>query len=141
MYPFLLSVFCYDLWFYISHRWLHTNFGYKWIHRHHHSVKADTMGYSDTYVAHLVEGPLQSLGAFFPLVFVPFSLRLYLYVFLFLNLRGMLRHDVRMTWLVGNHHVLHHKYPQCNYGDLWLDWMLGTKHPNWNEYKFGIIYN
>jgi sterol desaturase/sphingolipid hydroxylase (fatty acid hydroxylase superfamily) len=43
-----------------------------------------------------------------------------------LNIRGMMRHDKRGTWLVGNHHLLHHQYPRYNYGEVWLDYLGGT---------------
>jgi hypothetical protein len=45
----------------------------------------------------------------------------------FVNVRGMLRHDVRTVWLVGNYHLLHHQYPNKNYGEGWLDWLGGTQ--------------
>lgn len=140
MYHFLFFVLSYDLWFYISHRFLHTPMGYKWIHRYHHSVEAKKLNYSDTYVAHIFEGPIQSAGVLFPLYFIPLNIHTLIVVALFLNIRGMLRHDIRMTWLVGNYHVLHHKYPLYNFGDLWLDWLMGTHYPDFKEYTFGMIY-
>ena len=134
-------VLSYDLWFYVSHRLLHTSYGYAFIHKYHHAVNAKTIRYSDTYVAHFAEGPLQSLGVFFPLFFTEADLRLFLFLLLFLNLRGMLRHDARFAWLVGNHHILHHEFPNCNFGDLWMDALLGTRCPDWSRYKIGLIYN
>ena len=136
-----LFVLSYDLWFYASHRLLHTPYGYALIHKHHHAVNAHTLHYSETYTAHFLEGPFQSIGVFFPLLFTNASVNFFLHIFLFLNVRGMLRHDVRFAWLVGNHHLLHHEFPNCNFGDLWLDAMLGTRYPDWSKYKFGLIYN
>ena len=52
----------------------------------------------------------------------------------------MMRHDDRFTWLIGNHHLLHHKYPQYNYGEYWLDWLGGTLYPLREEAKQGLIY-
>ena len=57
-----------------------------------------------------------------------------------LNLRGMMAHDRRWTFLIGNHHLLHHKYGNCNYGQYWIDTLCGTRHPNKEEYEFGLIY-
>jgi len=141
LFEFFLYILSYDLWFYVSHWLLHTSLGYAYIHKHHHAVKADTMNYTETYVSHFIEGPLQSLGILVPLYYETPTFEMALAVFLFLNVRGMLRHDVRMTWLVGNHHVLHHAYPKYNFGDLWLDLVMGTNYPNFNEYTFGLIYN
>ena len=61
-------------------------------------------------------------------------------ILLILNVRGMMRHDDRFTWLIGNHHLLHHKYPQYNYGEYWLDWLGGTLYPLREEAKQGLIY-
>jgi sterol desaturase/sphingolipid hydroxylase (fatty acid hydroxylase superfamily) len=52
----------------------------------------------------------------------------------------MMRHDDRFTWLIGNHHLLHHKYPQYNYGEYWLDWLGGTLYPLREEAKQGWLY-
>lgn len=57
-----------------------------------------------------------------------------------LTVRGSLRHDVRFIWLVGNHHILHHKYLKYNYGDYWLDSLLSTDYPFRNECEVGLIY-
>ena len=37
-----------------------------------------------------------------------------------------MRHDNRYVWIVGNHHILHHKYADCNYGEYWLDYIFAT---------------
>ena len=52
----------------------------------------------------------------------------------------MMRHDERCIWLIGNHHLLHHKYSQYNFGEYWLDALCGTKYPNHAEYKHGFLY-
>ena len=60
-----------------------------------------------------------------------------------INLRGMARHDDRSTWLIGNHHLLHHVHPNANYGEYWLDWLFGTiltESKYKEEYVKGIIY-
>jgi sterol desaturase/sphingolipid hydroxylase (fatty acid hydroxylase superfamily) len=54
--------------------------------------------------------------------------------------RGLARHDNRCSWLIGNHHILHHKYPKYNFGEYWLDLTFGTLCPEVNQYKRGIIY-
>ena len=94
----------------------------------------------DTYVGHVLEGPVQGIGILFPFVFIsanPYPLLVSLFL---VNIRGMLRHDHRFIWLIGNHHILHHKYPNYNYGEYWLDTCFGTKCPKNGEYQRGIIY-
>jgi len=98
------------------------------------------MIYFDTYVGHFLETPFQGIGIIFPLLFIKLNLYIFLCSLLIINTRGMLRHDVNFVWLIGNHHILHHKYPQYNFGEYWLDKMCGTIYPNQNEYKKGIIY-
>jgi lathosterol oxidase len=134
------SIICYDIWFYLSHIILHNKYFYRIIHREHHSTHYDIIHFKDTYVAHLLEGPFQGLGIIFPYYFIKFNFYSFLCSLILVNIRGMLRHDKRFVWLIGNHHILHHKYPQYNYGEYWLDKIFGTSYPNRNEYVYGIIY-
>jgi len=97
------------------------------------------MNFLDAYVGHVIESPLQGLGMLFPLLFIPLNIH-FLYALLFINIRGMMRHDRRFVWLIGNHHILHHTYPQYNFGEYWLDKLGGTCYPNKNEYIVGICY-
>ena len=138
---FACFVLSFDVWFYFSHLLLHTNAGYVYIHWRHHAVDPTHLTYADAHVVHVLEGPLQCLGVFFPMVFFELDLPVAVSVFLFLNVRGLLRHDARMAWLVGNHHILHHQFPQYNFGDFWLDSLMGTRHPDLKKYTFGCIYN
>jgi len=134
---FILS---YDIWFYLSHIILHNKTFYKIIHKEHHNVDYKIINFRDTYIGHFIEGPFQGTGVLFPLFFIKFNLYLFLYSLLIINIRGMLRHDIRFIWLIGNHHILHHKYPQYNFGEYWLDKLFGTSYPNKNEYVFGMVY-
>ena len=107
------------------------------------------MTFTDAYVGHRSEGVFQGLG-----IFLPFALFKYdLYdsttiasagaALILINLRGMARHDDRSTWLIGNHHLLHHVHPNANYGEYWLDWLFGTmliESKYKEEYMKGIIY-
>ena len=138
-YDLLLYLLTYDIWFYVSHIFLHKNKLVKHIHKIHHSQYYKTMIYTDTYIAHYLETPIQSLGIFIPIFFIVFNLKNFVYSIIILNIRGMLRHDYRFIWLVGNHHLLHHKYPQYNYGEYWLDYLFGTNLNN-NECISGLIY-
>ena len=134
---FILS---YDIWFYISHIILHNIYFYKNIHRFHHSINYETIDYKDTYRGHFFEGPFQGIGFLFPLFFIDLNLYAIFISLLLINTRGMLRHDKRFIWLIGNHHILHHKYPRYNFGEYWLDKLFRTNYPNINEYEYGMIY-
>lgn len=53
----LLSIVSYDIWFYISHLILHTNYFYSRIHYVHHAIKNPK--FMDTYIGHFLESPFQ----------------------------------------------------------------------------------
>lgn len=126
---FFLFIISYDLWFYITHILMHTPKIYNWIHYKHHSVPYGKLEYTDTHIAHYAENIIQPLGILFPFLLFGFSAsRLVncLCAFLFISIRGLMRHDHRCTFLIGNHHLVHHKYLNCNYGEYWIDWIFGT---------------
>ena len=70
----------------------------------------------------------------FDLIFAIYLYKLYiyqlLYAIVFINVRGILMHDNQFIYLVGDHHLIHHKYYKCNYGEYWLDYLFGTLHDN-----------
>jgi len=135
----LLHIVSYDIWYYFSHILLHKKFLYKMIHKDHHLIDYKLMTFSHAYVAHFTETPFQSIGVLFPLVFVKFNIQALLNVFVLINVRSMLKHDNRFVWLIGNHHILHHKHPKHNFGEYWLDKLFSTHYPNENEYIKGLI--
>jgi len=122
-----LSILSYDIWFYISHVLLHTRTLYPY-HKLHHTKQVPM--FLDTYVGHRLEGPFQGIGMFLPFIFFEYSIFDIVIILAFLNLRGMMRHDERCVFLIGNHHLLHHKFPSYNFGEYWLDSLCGTKYPN-----------
>lgn len=136
----LFYMFFYDIWFYLSHIILHNVVFYKIIHKDHHNIDYNNINFKDTYVGHFIEGPFQGMGILVPLFFIKFNMWSFIISLILINIRGMLRHDNRFTWLIGNHHVLHHKYPQYNFGEYWLDNLFGTTYPNKEEYIYGIVY-
>jgi sterol desaturase/sphingolipid hydroxylase (fatty acid hydroxylase superfamily) len=119
----LLSILSYDVWFYISHLLLHSKLLYKY-HSIHHSK--DNPRFMDTYLGHPLEGPFQGIGMFAPYIFYNYSMTETAIILAFLNVRGMMRHDDRCSWLIGNHHLMHHKCPNYNYGEYWIDWLCST---------------
>jgi len=135
----LLHIICYDVWFYLSHLILHSPNVY-FIHKLHHLKQHDQLTWQDTNVSHLIEHIVQPVGIFVPCFFPGFSLKSLLIAYVFIAVRGLMRHDNRCVWLIGNHHILHHKYRNYNYGEYWIDTLCGTKCPYENEYVYGIIY-
>ena len=135
-----LQIFSYDVWFYISHVFLHYKTPFTLIHYIHHQKPHNKLILWDAYVGSNWEGIIQSAGIFIPYLLNRFPLP-YLFIAGFLtNLRGLIRHDNRYIWLIGNHHLLHHKYPNYNYGEYWIDKLCGTLYPNADEYEYGLIY-
>jgi lathosterol oxidase len=123
MFNILLSILSYDLWFYISHVLLHTPYLYKYHKLHHSKTEPEFL---DTYLGDSFESIFQGVGTFIPFIVYKYSIVDIIIILSFLNIRGMLRHDKRGMWIVGNHHLLHHKYPQYNYGEYWIDYLCGT---------------
>ena len=134
----LCFIVSYDVWFYFSHILLHTWF--YTIHKEHHKINYNDMKFTHTYISHFIEGPFQGIGVLFPLLFIKFHFVCFIYALAIINIRGMLRHDRTCIWLIGNHHILHHQYPQYNFGEYWLDTLFGTVYPYKNEYVFGMFY-
>lgn len=119
----IASILAYDIWFYISHILLHTNTLYPY-HKLHHVTSEPT--FLDTYVGHSLEGPFQGVGMFVPYLFLQYTTTETIIILVLLNVRGMAQHDKRGVFLVGNHHMLHHKYSNCNYGQYWIDALCQT---------------
>ena len=107
-------------------------------HAEHHT-KPEPM-FLDTYVASTVETVFQGVGTFIPCAFYTYSMSELAIVLTLLNIRGMLRHDERGVFLIGNHHLLHHKHQNYNFGEYWIDTVCGTRYPNEKEYRYGLIY-
>ena len=127
---FGLAILGYDLWFYASHVILHWPWFYRRVHRIHHERTVD-LRWPDTYHGHWFEGPFQSAGFLLPLMgglgWSWASWPEWLVALVFVNARGMARHDARLVGWIGDHHVVHHRNPKVNYGEAWLDWLCGTR--------------
>jgi sterol desaturase/sphingolipid hydroxylase (fatty acid hydroxylase superfamily) len=141
-----INILCYDIWFYLLHMILH-NKNFYFIHKIHHKIDIkQNIIFLDVYTSHIIEGQIQNIGLFIPYFHNIYKIAemkniyILLIVFLFINIRGMMKHDKRCIWIMGNHHLLHHKYPKYNFGEYWIDSLCGTKYPNNEEYKYGLIY-
>ena len=123
MLTLLLHILGYDLWFYASHRLLHTK-PLWWIHAEHHRYLDPT--WPDTYKGQPLESALQGLGYLVPFVAGFWSPWETAAALLLINLRGVARHDQRTVWIDGGHHLKHHRDFTKNYGEPWLDRLCGT---------------
>ena len=140
MYILIFShIICYDIWFYITHIVLHHPSIY-FIHKIHHKTSHKTLVYRDTNIAHSIENIIQPLGFIVPCFVYGISVYPILISWLIVCIRGLMRHDHRCSWLIGNHHILHHKYPNYNFGEYWIDTLCGTVYPYKDEYIYGKIY-
>ena len=79
---------------------------------------------------------------FIPFIFYSINIKIFIIILCILNIRGMLRHESNKyaVYIIGNHHLLHHKYPNYNYGEYWIDYICGTLYPNQIEYQRGLLY-
>ena len=130
---FILSIIfhivSYDLWFYVSHILLHKiRHPYvKDIHYIHHKVPYDQLKWYNTSDGHIIENIIQPLGILIPCIFF-IDVKSIIVSFCIISIRGCMRHDHRCSWLIGNHHLLHHKYPEYNYSEYYIDYIFGTEY-------------
>ena len=137
MFPIFIFILSYDLWFYISHLMLHHKSLYKY-HKEHHIAVYPT--WSDTQKGSTFESVFQTVGTLIPLLYYQSLTADFVYANMIIGMRALMRHDDRCTFLIGNHHLLHHKYPSYNFGEYWLDRLCGTMYPNYAEHKRGLIF-
>jgi len=90
----------------------------------HHEKRIPT--WKDAFYASKVENMTSSLGIFIPTLLYKLCIYQLILSILYAQIRGMLRHDKRGEWIVGNHHMLHHRHFSYNYGEEWLDCIFGT---------------
>ena len=136
---FFICVLSYDIWYYMVHIFLHNKNIY-FIHKIHHKKSYNDLTYVDTNVSHILETPLQTIGLLIPFIIYKIEYLSLIYAYIFILIRGYMEHDKRCVWLIGNHHLLHHRYPKYNFGEYWIDYLCNTKYPNDDEYIYGIIY-
>ena len=122
----------YDLFFYFSHRLMHSK-EYWWIHEEHHNYVNPT--WEDSHKAHILENSILTVGYCIPFLFGIWSPYEVLGSIIIITIRGWLRHDKRTEWVDGGHHLYHHKVYNKNYGEPWLDWIFGTL-----DYKHNMYY-
>lgn len=146
--PISLFIFMafHDIYFALTHKWLHKPWAYKHIHYIHHESHVPTPFASHSF--HWFEGLIQ-VGFIYPLViFMP----MHLYTFLafmtithFFALWGHFNYELMpfSTWnswwgkwvTTSTHHNIHHQYNKGNFGLYWRGWdkIWGTLHPKTKE--------
>jgi Delta7-sterol 5-desaturase len=140
MYVLVIHILSYDIWFYITHLLLHHRYLY-FIHKIHHSTNYKTITYKDAHNSHILENIIEHIGLIIPYVIgIHPNYIILLIAIIIINVRGMMRHDDSYSWLIGNHHLLHHKNQRYNFGEYWIDKLCGTCYPYHNEYIYGLIY-
>lgn len=124
---FTLHIICYDIWYYIIHYLMHTRQCY-FIHKLHHKNLPNLLTYKDAYTGNIIEFPLETAGIFMPCIIIETNRSIIFFSILFIFIRNLMQHDKRFVWIVGDHHLLHHRYPFCNYGEYWIDNLFGTNY-------------
>lgn len=108
-----------DMGIYIAHRWLHSKWAYKRLHKPHHKWLITTPFASHAF--HPVDGYLQSISYhIFPFIF-PLQKVAYIALFGFVNIWTVLIHDgeyVANDPVINGSacHTIHHLYFNYNYG-------------------------
>jgi len=135
----LSNIILYDLLYYYIHIILHNQQIY-FIHKIHHNTLYNKLTYKSANNANHVEHIIQYVGILIPTIAFKFTMSELFVCFLFIYIRSLLKHEQKFSYIIGNHHILHHKYPKYNFGEYWLDNIFGTCYPNNDEYIYGIIY-
>ena len=138
----VIFIISYDLWFYVSHLALHHRALYKY-HKEHHKYVNPT--WRETNEGSAFESIFQMLGLFLPFIVYYYNNTLdtlveFLVAAALIGARALMRHDDRCTFLIGNHHLLHHRYPSYNFGEYWLDALCGTVCPYSAEHRRGLLF-
>jgi lathosterol oxidase len=116
---------------YWTHRWLHTDFGYKHLHHIHHEWRTTTSWVSMAF--HPVDSFLQALPHHLMIFLIPLHGSIYFVMLTFVSIWSVIIHDrvSIVRWGAINytgHHTLHHWYYTCNYGQFFTFWdrLMGT---------------
>jgi len=82
----------------------------------------------DAYHGSIIENTISPLGIFIPMIyFNVFDIECILSMIV-TNIRGCVRHESRLKHIFGNHHLIHHNHFNYNYGEIWIDYLMGTNY-------------
>ena len=138
-----LSLFIHDLFFYLSHRFLHTAFMHKYIHEHHH--QSHTVNAWATFSFHPIEGCIQiSIVCWLPLLLPihPVIHGIFTVFMLFMSVYGHSGYELRAkkapifnAFNTSFHHAQHHQYGNYNFGiylNFW-DRLFKSNHATYED--------
>lgn len=123
----LVQVACYDIWAYFLHICLHHPALYV-LHKIHHETTYNELDYFDAHKEHWLESAMKPVGLLIPCFVGQASATSLGTTAVFIYVRTMAQHDYRFVWLVGKHHLLHHRYPKYNFGEEWVDSLFRTRY-------------
>ena len=119
----VLAILSYDVWFYFVHRLLHHPLLYPYHKEHHRNVFPT---WKDTFTADRLENAVSGLGVVIPLLYSSDYVRETMAAFTLCMTRGVMHHDIRFASITGTHHLIHHQKFKYNYGEPWIDYLMGT---------------
>jgi sterol desaturase/sphingolipid hydroxylase (fatty acid hydroxylase superfamily) len=131
IFSIVFYLLCFDLYFYLTHRLLHTEFFYKKIHHVHHQVKKPTV--ASIFCLHPAEAGNFFLFQFVMCKIVPFHPVVLLVSHLVVhqgNIVGHFGYEIIPVWLqrlfprlsTSGFHDFHHEDQHCNYGFFFKFW-------------------
>jgi lathosterol oxidase len=138
-----ISLFIHDLFFYLSHRFLHLPFMHKYVHVHHH--QSHTVNAWAAFSFHPIEGCIQiSIVCWLPLILPihPVIHGLFTLFMLFMSVYGHSGYELRAkkapifnAFNTSFHHAQHHQYGNYNFGiylNFW-DRLFKTNHATYED--------
>jgi sterol desaturase/sphingolipid hydroxylase (fatty acid hydroxylase superfamily) len=147
--PLPVIFIVYDFFYTVMHWALHIKAVYGLIHKHHHQQKAPSRANIDAVNVHPIEFLLGEYNHLLAVALVCQLLHMQVHfvcVILFLAVGGSLaslnhtRFDVSfrlfgLSWYDSKSHDVHHRMPQCNYGQYIMLWdhFFGTYRPYLSE--------
>ena len=138
-----ISLFIHDLFFYLSHRFLHIPFMHKYVHVHHH--QSHTVNAWAAFSFHPIEGCIQiSIVCWLPLILPihPVIHGLFTFFMLFMSVYGHSGYELRAKkapifngFNTSFHHAQHHQFGNYNFGiylNFW-DKLFKTNHSTYES--------
>mmetsp|Transcript_28618 Transcript_28618/g.39928 ORF Transcript_28618/g.39928 Transcript_28618/m.39928 type:complete len:260 (-) Transcript_28618:239-1018(-) len=147
--PALFLIFVFDDLFYTpAHLLMHTDFLYKYVHKHHHRQNLPSRGYPDAGNEHPVEQVI-GMGCVWCALYLTANITtlhaatilIYFGIYAALAMLNHTRYDVSFSWLGFQYsvraHEMHHRFPKCNYAQYFMLWdkLLGT----YRDYKMPVV--
>lgn len=141
---FVLYALCHELYYYVSHRWMHRPSVYRKVHAVHHASRKTSPFASFSF--HPYEAVIQA--AFIPLMvlILPIHPAILLAYLTFMTLTAVSNHlgvelisnrAITRHFISGRHHDLHHRYMNVHFGLYFTasDKWFGTELPPKGQHK------